>query len=124
MMSMILAGEPSLSFMTGMRLTPPARTLASGPNFLRRDVASLIDFGAKYSNFLGIIRGEFVRRKFVDKYYVEVGLRNGQGAEGLRASLRSLCGGCFPRFWLTISVMMLSAISSGVTAPMSKPTGA
>src|SRR3989442_8291596 len=49
-------GESNLSFISGIRLCPPARNFASVPYFSASDEASATDFGAWYSKGLGFIR--------------------------------------------------------------------
>jgi hypothetical protein len=48
-------GEASRSFISGMRLCPPARIFASDPCFLRSAIGSERLFGEKYSKGTGIM---------------------------------------------------------------------
>ena len=54
-MSIRCRGEASRSFISGMRLCPPERILASSPSRASSAVASPIELGAWYSNAPGII---------------------------------------------------------------------
>ena len=56
LMSTTCSGSASCSFISGIRLCPPASTTASGPCSPSREIASSSVSGAEYSNRGGIIR--------------------------------------------------------------------